>query len=133
MRERDSKRSTDHTRLQLDTRLRARTCTLSRLVVRNKQQTARFSTQMEEAVGKNWIRQCCTGYAARLSVGALLVGGSMVVLNGQSFAEDQGLQVKVNQADGTYAVALPGADSYAMRAGVAAQVDGRWLHASDYP
>ena len=28
---------------------------------------------------------------------------------------------------------MPGSDSYALRAGVGAEVDGRWLHSSDYP
>ncbi len=88
---------------------------------------------MEESVSKSWMRQCsmrrATGWAAVM----LLAGGGMTVLRGQSPSGEGALQVQINPADGTYAVAVSGTDSYALRAGVAVQVDRRWLHAADYP
>lgn len=50
-----------------------------------------------------------------------------------AFAQNNALQVKVSQADGKYTIGLPGANVYALRAGVGVQADGHWLHASDYP
>jgi len=35
--------------------------------------------------------------------------------------------------DGRYAIGIQGNDLYALKAGIAAEVDGRWLHAADYP
>ncbi|MGA7156465.1 MAG: alpha-galactosidase [Acidobacteriaceae bacterium] len=43
------------------------------------------------------------------------------------------LQVQVSSADGLYSLIAPGSQGIAMRAGVAADVDGQWLCASDYP
>ena len=51
----------------------------------------------------------------------------------QCFAEDHALAVTVNKDDGSYSLAFPGSAAPALRAGAAVQVDGRWLHASDYP
>ncbi len=49
------------------------------------------------------------------------------------FGEDHALVIKVNKDDGSYAVAFPGSGADVLRAGAAVQVDGRWLHARDYP
>jgi alpha-galactosidase len=43
------------------------------------------------------------------------------------------LNVKINPADGSYALAAPGTADFALRAGVAAEIDGRWLQSKDYP
>ncbi|MGC2160819.1 MAG: PKD domain-containing protein [Silvibacterium sp.] len=43
------------------------------------------------------------------------------------------LNVTINPADGSYALAAPGTASVALRAGVAAEIDGRWLQSKDYP
>ncbi len=51
----------------------------------------------------------------------------------QCLGEDRGLTVKVNKNDGSYSLAFPVDSAEVLRAGVAVQVDGRWLHASDYP
>jgi hypothetical protein len=51
----------------------------------------------------------------------------------QSSGQAQVLKVNVSWAYTRYTIAMPGSDSYALRAGVGAEVDGRWLHASDYP
>ena len=63
----------------------------------------------------------------------LLAGSGIAAFGAQSFGEEQALQVKVNPADGQYTIAMPGSNSYALRAGAGVEVDGRWLHASDYP
>ena len=88
---------------------------------------------MEETVSRNWSRQSRMRRAAGLTIAVFLVGGSIAALGAQSSSEGQALQIKVNPADGRYTIAMPGADSYALRAGTGVQVDGRWLHASDYP
>jgi len=47
-------------------------------------------------------------------------------------AQQNGLRVEVNP-DGKYSIAVSGAAAPALTACVAAQIDGRWLHCSDYP
>jgi alpha-galactosidase len=47
-------------------------------------------------------------------------------------SQQNGLRVEVNP-DGKYSLAAPGATAPALIACVAAEVDGRWLHCSDYP
>jgi hypothetical protein len=65
---------------------------------------------------------------------ALLLAGSGVKgIAAQSPGEEHGLQITVNPADGRYDIAMPKSRSYALRAGVGVELDGRWLHASDYP
>ena len=80
-----------------------------------------------------WIRQIRVVYAVGFTAILLLVGGGVTTLQAQSSGKEHGLQIKVNPPDGTYTLAMSGSDSYALRAGVGAEVDGRWLHASDYP
>ncbi|MFZ0662238.1 MAG: PKD domain-containing protein [Acidobacteriaceae bacterium] len=43
------------------------------------------------------------------------------------------LNVKIDPADGSYALAASGTAGSALRAGVAAEVDGHWLQSKDYP
>ncbi|MGA7515247.1 MAG: hypothetical protein WBW46_20280, partial [Candidatus Sulfotelmatobacter sp.] len=69
--------------------------------------------------------------AVRLTAILLLVGSSAV--QAQSSGADHALKIVVNPADGRYTIALPESNSPALRAGVGAEVDGRWLHAADYP
>ena len=47
-------------------------------------------------------------------------------------AQTSGLRVQV-APDGRYSLGAPGGERFALTAGVAAQVDGRWLRAADYP
>jgi alpha-galactosidase len=84
-------------------------------------------------VSKNWIRQSGIRYAARLTAVLMLAGSGAVAVTAQSSHEGQTLEIKVNSADGMYSIAMPGSSEYALQAGVAAEVDGRWLHAGDYP
>jgi hypothetical protein len=79
------------------------------------------------------IRQNRAVYAVRFIAILLLVGEGVMVLRAQSSGEERALQIMVNPADGEYTIAMPGSASYALRAGVGVEVDGRWLHASDYP
>ena len=72
-------------------------------------------------------------YAARFAMVALLAGSGIAAFGAQSFGEEQALKIKINPADGKYTIAMPGSDSYALHAGAGVEVDGRWLHASDYP
>src|ERR1700728_4304580 len=48
------------------------------------------------------------------------------------FAQDQALRVAVNP-EGRYSIGRSGSTELALTAGVAAEVDGRWLHSADYP
>ncbi|MGB6472747.1 MAG: PKD domain-containing protein [Candidatus Sulfotelmatobacter sp.] len=79
------------------------------------------------------IRQSRLAYAVRLAAIFLLVGGIITALHAQSSSAERALQVAVNPVDGTYTIAMPGSSSYALRAGVGVEVDGRWFHAADYP
>jgi alpha-galactosidase len=88
---------------------------------------------MEESVISNWIRLIRTACAVKLIAILLLVGSEVPALRAQSSSEEHALQITVNPADGKYTIAIPGSNSSALRAGVAAEVDGHWLHASDYP
>ncbi len=89
---------------------------------------------MEELVIGNWMRQIKLRYAMRLTAVLLLVGGGVVAsVAVQSSGNDHALQVKVNPADGKYSISIPGSSTVALRAAVAVEVDGRWLHATDYP
>ncbi|MBW4025976.1 MAG: PKD domain-containing protein [Acidobacteria bacterium] len=47
-------------------------------------------------------------------------------------AQNRALHVSV-AADGKYSIGLPQSTASALTAGVAAQVDGQWLHSADYP
>ena len=88
---------------------------------------------MGEWVGKNWIGQRWIGYAVKVTAVALLAGSGVSMLRAQSSDEGHALQIRVNPADGKYTISARGSSSYVLRAGVGVQVDGRWLHASDYP
>ncbi len=79
------------------------------------------------------IEQVRVGYVFRLTAPLLLAGSGLMSFAAQSSAQEQPLQVSVSAADGRYTIAMPGSSSYALRAGVGVEVDGRWLHASDYP
>ncbi len=87
---------------------------------------------MEESVISDWIRLIRMVNAVKLIAILLLAGGDVTALRAQSSVEEHALQITVNPADGKYTIAMPKSDSYALRAGVGAEVDGRWLHASDY-
>jgi len=69
----------------------------------------------------------------RLALAVLAGSSTFASIGGQCFAQGRALQIKIDPADGKYTIAMPGAESYALRAGVGAEVDGRWFHASDYP
>jgi hypothetical protein len=87
---------------------------------------------MEEPVISYRIRQSMMADMVGFVAVLLLVGGG-AALHGQPSGEEHGLQIMVNPVDGKYAIAMPGSNSYALRAGVGVEVDGHWLHASDYP
>jgi hypothetical protein len=78
-------------------------------------------------------------FARRPSVA--LIGFLAVLVNSFShgFAaeevtpDSQGLRLTVDQATGDYKIAQHGSDLEVLTAAVAAKVDGRWLHARDYP
>lgn len=78
------------------------------------------------------IRQIRIVYLLGLT--ALLLADSGVKgLAAQSPGEERALQITVNPADGRYDIAMANSGSYALRAGVGVELDGRWLHASNYP
>src|SRR5947207_6794023 len=63
----------------------------------------------------------------------LLTGRGVKGFAVEEAGEEHALQITVNPADGRYGIAMPKSRSYALRAGVGVKLDGRWLHASDYP
>lgn len=79
------------------------------------------------------IRQSMKMDTVRFVAILLLFGGGVAAQQTQPSGQEHALQIMVNPADGKYAVAMPGSNSYALRAGVGVEVDGHWLHASDYP
>ncbi len=88
---------------------------------------------MEESVISyciGWIRVV---FAVRLIAILLLVSSGVTALQAQSSRDQRGLQILVNPTDGTYTIAMPGSNSYALRAGVGVELSGRWLRASNYP
>jgi alpha-galactosidase len=88
---------------------------------------------MEESVISDRIGLIKMVSVVKLLAILLLIGGDVPALRAQSSGEEHALQITVNPTDGKYTIAMPASDSYALRAGVGAEVDGRWLHASDYP
>ena len=75
----------------------------------------------------SWLKQQRYGRAPYLIAAALLA------LSGVSASVAQSLEANVSAADGTYQLGLTGSNAAALHAGVAVEVNGRWLHASDYP
>ena len=61
-----------------------------------------------------------------------LVECAMAVWPMPCIGQARALRVVINP-DGRYSIGRPGTDRFALTAGVAAEVDGRWLHAADYP
>jgi hypothetical protein len=88
---------------------------------------------MEESVIRSWIQRNIAVHAVRFTTLLLLTGSGLLCSAAESSGHQQALQVGVNPADGKYTIAMPGSDTYALRAGIGAEVDGHWLHASDYP
>ncbi|MGB0119039.1 MAG: PKD domain-containing protein [Terriglobales bacterium] len=79
------------------------------------------------------FRQIKVVRAVRLIGILVLVVGGVTAFRAQSSDEKRALQIIVDPTDGTYTIAMPGSKSHALRAGVGVEVDGRWLHASNYP
>jgi hypothetical protein len=80
-----------------------------------------------------WIGQLGIVPSASFTIALLLAGCGGAAFAAQSSSGQHALLVKVNPANGNYSVGVLGANSYALTAEVGAQVDGRWLYASDYP
>lgn len=80
--------------------------------------------------GKKHVGSKC---AAGAVVALLLTGCGWATLSAQSTGGTHAVRVEVNRNNGSYSIGLADANSYALTAGVAAQVDGHWLHAADYP
>ena len=84
-------------------------------------------------MSRNKIERRSRGCVRRLSAVVILAGSAIMALGAQSSSEEQGLRMRIDRSTGKYAIAIAGASTEALTAGVAAQVDGRWLRASDYP
>ncbi|HXO33044.1 MAG TPA: hypothetical protein VN901_11905 [Candidatus Acidoferrales bacterium] len=75
--------------------------------------------------GQAESRQIRLVLAVRLTTLLRLAGGGIMSLAAQS--PGQALNVNVSRADARYTIAMPGSDSYALQAGVGAEVDGHAL------
>jgi hypothetical protein len=62
---------------------------------------------------------------------AVVVFGHLAFLTAQNGKES--LRVKIDPADGSYTIRVPGLVVPVLKAGVAVQLDGRWLQSGDYP
>jgi len=74
---------------------------------------------MEESVincSVRQVRQIRLVFAVRLTTLLLLAGGGVMSLAAQSSGQEQALKVNVSSADARYTIAMPGSDSYALRA-----------------
>jgi len=92
-----------------------------------------FATLMEESLITNWIGKIRVAHAVKFAGVLLLICGWAVACAAQSTGENHALQIDVSPTDGTYAIAMAGSQSPALRAGVGVEVNGRWLRAIDYP
>jgi alpha-galactosidase len=83
----------------------------------------------------NRVRRNGLSYAIGGSAVLLIVGSGLAQQRtaARPSEGERGLQVEVNAADGRYSIGLAGANAVALSAGVGVEVDGRWLHAGDYP
>ncbi|HET9085933.1 MAG TPA: alpha-galactosidase [Acidobacteriaceae bacterium] len=67
----------------------------------------------------------------------LLLGGlSLTLIVGRSVsaqASGQPLQIAIASSDGSYTIGTPGASHATLHAGIAVQLDGRWMESSKYP
>ena len=80
-----------------------------------------------------WRERAGVKCAAGLGALFVVVGCAAGVTFAQSSGGAQALRVQVSRTSASYSIGLPNDRSYALTAGVAAQVDGRWLHAENYP
>jgi alpha-galactosidase len=87
----------------------------------------------EESVSSYSLSQSISMCAVRIFLILLLFAGGVAALHAQSSDSQQALQVGVSPTTGAYSIAMPQSKFYALRAGVAAEVNGHWLRASDYP
>src|SRR5437899_2981699 len=75
----------------------------------------------------------CRSVASVGALGLLIGSLNYVLLAEGTTSASQSLRVTVDGATGNYAIGQPGSASDVLIAAVAAKVDGRWLHARDYP
>ena len=63
----------------------------------------------------------------------LLLGALSLALSVSAQSGGQPLQVNVESADGSYTIGTPGSSHATLHAGIAVQLDGRWVQSSQYP
>jgi alpha-galactosidase len=81
----------------------------------------------------SWTRQV-RGGICQIAVVALLATACWPTARLDAQIKDVALMVKINPADGNYAIGVTGAaGGAALRAGVAAEIDGHWVQSKDYP
>ena len=71
--------------------------------------------------------------AAISGVALLVASAGATSLIAQPAGGTHSLRVQVDRASGTYSIGISGASSFALTAGVAAEVNGHWLRSADYP
>ena len=79
----------------------------------------------------SWIRRSGTIPATCIACGLLSI--SWFLGPAKAEAQMKALQIQIDPADGTYKIGAAGNSSFVLQAGVAAQVNGHWLQAKDYP
>ncbi len=77
------------------------------------------------------MRRSRTISAACMTCGLLSI--SWLSLPAMAQGQSKALQVRTDPADGSYRISAPGSGRPALHAGVAAELDGRWLQSKEYP
>jgi alpha-galactosidase len=81
----------------------------------------------------SWRKRVGLKYATAVGTPFVIAVWAVGTAFAQSSGGGQALRVQVDRTSASYSIGLPKAHSYALIAGVAAKVDGRWLRAADYP
>ncbi len=79
----------------------------------------------------SWIRRCGTLPAACIAFGLLSAFWFLGAPRAQ--AQMNALNIQIDPADGAYKVGVAGGNAFALHAGVAAQLNDKWLQSKDYP
>ncbi|MGO8719866.1 MAG: PKD domain-containing protein [Acidobacteriaceae bacterium] len=82
-------------------------------------------------MNSSWMRYGRIFTVACIVGGLLVISRLIVPANAQS--QPKALHIQVDPADGSYILGASGSGETVLHAGVAAELDGRWLQSKDYP
>lgn len=82
-------------------------------------------------MNSSWMKHGRISTAACIVGGLLVISGLIAPVNAQS--QPKALHIQVEPDDGSYILGVSGSGEAVLHAGVAAELDGRWLQSKDYP